>query len=166
VELTIDEIATHQRLAQHPLRSQQPRGVLQELYGLLSAHYALRTVMQDAAAQAQVDPDRSLVRAVSLRKEAIYDLQLVIPQQHARLYQRLVDDRTQQLLPPRAQRANPRVVRRKMSNFKLKRPAHHGLPPLQRTFAPTVAIHTVSLPPNPADGPDPAPDALLLTSLI
>jgi hypothetical protein len=35
IELAIDEIDTHQRLAQHPLRSPKPVGVLQELYGLL-----------------------------------------------------------------------------------------------------------------------------------
>jgi DDE family transposase/transposase IS4-like protein len=168
VELTIDEIDTHQRLVHQPLRSQQPVGVLAELYGLLVAHYAVRAVMQDAARQAQVDPDRiSFVRAMSLIKEAIYDFQLVVPQQHPLLYRRLLDGLTQELLPPRAQRTNPRVVKRKMSNFKLKRPAHRGMPPLQHPFAQTVEIRTVPMAPNPADGPDPAAAAqLLLTSLI
>ncbi len=36
IEVTIDEIDTHQRLVRHPLRSQKPVGVIQELYGLLS----------------------------------------------------------------------------------------------------------------------------------
>jgi hypothetical protein len=163
VELTIDEIDTHQRLAQHPLRSQQPVGVLQELYGLLIAHYAVRAVMHDAALQARVDPDRiSFVRAVSLIKDAIYDFQLVIPRQHPRLYRRLLADLTQDLLPPRAQRTNPRVVRRKMSNFKLKRPAHGGLPPLERPFAETVQILPSALPPQPADRADTLADHQLL----
>ncbi len=168
VELTIDEIDTHQRLVQHPLRSQQPVGVLQELYGLLIAHYAIRTVIHDAALQAQVDPDRiSFVRAASLLKEAVYDFQLVIPQHHPLLYQRLLADLARHLLPPRAQRTNPRVVKRKMSNFKLKRPAHRGLPPLQRAFAATVQILAATMPPNPDDAPDSAADTqLLLTSLI
>jgi len=168
VELTIDEIDTHQRLVRHPLRSQQPVGVLQELYGLLIAHYAVRTVIHDAARRAQVDPDRiSFVRAVSLIKDAVYDFQLVLPQHYPRLYRRLLADLTQHLLPPRAPRTNPRVVKRKMSNFKLKRPAQRGLPPLHYAFAETVQILTVPVPPNPADGPDPAPDTqLLLTSLI
>lgn len=168
VELAIDEIDSHQRLARQPLRSQQPLGVLQELYGLLIAHYALRALMRDAARQAQVDPDRlSFVRAVSLLKDAIYDFQLVAPRHHPRLYRRLLADLARELLPPRAQRTNPRVVKRKMSNFKLKRPAHRGLPPLQRPFAETVEICAATLPPNPADGPDPAPGAhLLRPSLI
>lgn len=168
VEVTIDELDTHQRLARQPLRSQQPLGVLQELYGLLIAHYAVRAVMHDAALQARVDPDRiSFVRAVSLIKDAIYDFQLVIPRHHPRLYRRLLADLAQDLLPPRAQRTNPRVVKRKMSNFKLKRPAQCGLAPLQRAFAETVQILPQASPPNPADGPDPAPDShLLLTSTI
>jgi hypothetical protein len=168
VELTIDEIDTHQRLVRHPLRSQQPVGVLQELYGLLIAHYALRTVMHEAALQAHLDPDRlSFVRAVSLLKDAIYDFQLVVPRHQPRLYRRLLDELTQELLPPRAQRTNPRVVKRKMSNFKLKRPAHRGLPPLPCAFAQTVQVLTLPVPHNPADGPDPAPDSqLLLSSLI
>lgn len=37
-ELVIDELDTHQRLADRPLRSQTPVGVIQELYGLLFAH--------------------------------------------------------------------------------------------------------------------------------
>jgi len=56
IELTIDEIDTHQRLAQHPLRSQRPVGVIQELYGLLLAHYAVRAIMTEAAAQAAIAP--------------------------------------------------------------------------------------------------------------
>src|SRR5919201_3905275 len=51
IELTIDESDTHQRLVQHPLRSQKPVGVIQELYALLLAHYAVRTLMAEAAAQ-------------------------------------------------------------------------------------------------------------------
>ena len=37
IELVIDELDTHQRLAQGVLRSRQPVGVIQELYGLLIA---------------------------------------------------------------------------------------------------------------------------------
>ncbi len=168
VELTIDEIDTHQRLAQHPLRSQKPVGVLQELYGLLIAHYAVRALMHDAALHAGIDPDRiSFARAVSLIKDAIYDFQLVVPRQHPRLYRRLLQDLAQDLLPPRAQRTNPRVVKRKMSNFKLKRPTHRGLPPLERPFAAAVQILPAALPPQPADRADtPADPQLLHASLI
>jgi hypothetical protein len=38
IEIVIDEIDTHQRLASRTLRSLRPVGVIQELYGLLLAH--------------------------------------------------------------------------------------------------------------------------------
>ena len=50
IELTIEEIDTHQRLVQQPLRSRTPGGVLQELYGLLVAHYAVRAMMAGSPA--------------------------------------------------------------------------------------------------------------------
>jgi hypothetical protein len=42
-------------------------------------------------------------------------------------------------LPPRRERCNPRVVKRKMSNYKLKRPAHAN-PPKPRPIADTLRI--------------------------
>ncbi len=58
VELVVDETDTHQRRPRQPLRSRTPLGLLQELYGLLLAHYAIRAVMQEAAVRDQVAPDR------------------------------------------------------------------------------------------------------------
>ena len=40
-ELAVDEIKTHQRQPQKPLRSERPVGVIQEAYGLLVAHYVV-----------------------------------------------------------------------------------------------------------------------------
>ncbi len=39
-------------------RSLTPQGVVQEVYALLLAHYAVRALMLQAAEQAQLDPDR------------------------------------------------------------------------------------------------------------
>ncbi len=115
-ELTIDEIDTHQRLVGRPLRSQKPDGVLQELYGLLLAHYAVRTVMHDAALQADLDPDRlSFTNALSLIRDAIPEFQQTARHQLPRLYQRLLLDILDHRLPTRSNRSNPRVVKRKMS---------------------------------------------------
>ncbi|WP_345724295.1 IS4 family transposase, partial [Herpetosiphon gulosus] len=55
IALVIDELDTHQRIARQPLRSQQPVGVIQELYGLLLAHYCIRTVIHDAARTRTLD---------------------------------------------------------------------------------------------------------------
>src|SRR5262249_48342913 len=41
-----------------PVRSKQPAGVVQEVYGLVLAHYITRRVRHDAAVTGSVDPDR------------------------------------------------------------------------------------------------------------
>ena len=41
-----------------PIRSKTPAGVVQEIYGLMLAHYVVRRVMHDAAVVASQDPDR------------------------------------------------------------------------------------------------------------
>jgi hypothetical protein len=124
-EVVIDETDTHQRLAGRPLRSQKPDGVLQELYALLIAHFAIRVLMHEAALQAGLDPDRlSFVHAVRVLHDAIPEFQMVDPAEGPRLYARLLQDIAAGRLPVRRLRSNPRVVKRKMSNFRLKRPEH------------------------------------------
>jgi len=157
IELTIDEIDTHQRLAPHPLRSRTPIGVLQELYGLLIAHYAVRALMAEAAATAGLAPTRlSFAHAVELVRVAIDDFHLVTPAQHGALYQRLLRDLAAGRLPERTPRTNPRVVKRKMSKFKLKRAAP---PPASQhlvAFAATIRILPQDAPgPSVLDGPSP-----------
>ena len=46
----------------------------------------------------------------------------------------------QEVIEPRRNRVNPRVVKRKMSKFAKKRPEHRGRPPLKKTFAESVVI--------------------------
>ena len=58
IELVVDEQKTHQRLLPTPLRSRTPTGVIQEFYGLLLAHAAIRAWMHEAALAADCDPDR------------------------------------------------------------------------------------------------------------
>jgi hypothetical protein len=58
LEGAIDELKTHQRGPRVVLRSKQPDGVIQEAYGYLCTHYAIRRLMHDAALQADLDPDR------------------------------------------------------------------------------------------------------------
>jgi hypothetical protein len=141
VEVTVDEVDTHQRLPNLPLRSQKPAGVIQEAYGLLLAHYAVRSVMHDAAVQAGLDPDRlSFVNAVRVICDAISAFQMTTPEQLPRLYQRLLNDITRHRLPERENRSNPRVVKRKMSKFKLKREEHLRWPQPAKLFREAVVI--------------------------
>jgi hypothetical protein len=58
LENAIDELKTHQRGPRIVLRSKHPDGVIQEAYGYLCTHYAIRRLMHDAALRADLDPDR------------------------------------------------------------------------------------------------------------
>lgn len=65
IETALDELKTHLRGSHIVLRSKTPNLVRQEFYGLMLAHYAVRTLMHEAAAKAGEDPDRlSYVHAV------------------------------------------------------------------------------------------------------
>jgi hypothetical protein len=141
VEITIDEIDTHQRLLPGPLRSLKPVGVIQELYGLLIAHYIIRTLMHEAACQAQLDPDRlSFTGAIRVLQNAVPEFQMTAPEQLPSLYQRLLRDIARKRLPKRRLRSNPRVVKRKMSNFKLKRAEHLAWPQPAQSFQEAIEV--------------------------
>lgn len=60
IEGALDELKVHQidRRPQPHLRSRHPREIVQEIYGLVLAHRAIRCLMAEAAARADLDPDR------------------------------------------------------------------------------------------------------------
>jgi hypothetical protein len=141
VEITIDEMDTHQRQPKKPLRSRTPLGVLQELYGLLIAHYCVRKVMHDAALQAGLAPDRlSFIKSVRILRSAVFEFQIVDKTQQALLYQQLLKDIARNILPERANRSNPRVVKRKMSGFDKKRIKHRSWPQPTKSFSEAVVM--------------------------
>ena len=57
IETAFDELKTHLRGARIVLRSKTPELVLQEFYGLLMAHFAVRSLMHEAALKADIDTD-------------------------------------------------------------------------------------------------------------
>ena len=72
IELAFDELKTHQRGPRTVLRSKSPDLVLQEIWGHLCCHYAIRTLMAQAAAHAGHDPDRmSFVTALRVARATI-----------------------------------------------------------------------------------------------
>lgn len=124
-ELAVDEIKSHQRPPQEPLRSKKPVGVVQEIYGLLVAHYVVRSVMVEAARTVDLEPSRmSFITALRVVREIIPEAQRTAPTDYPRLYRQLLADVAAAPLPARANRSNPRVVKRKMSNFRVKNPSH------------------------------------------
>ena len=58
IGLAFDELKTHQQGPRTVLRSKSPELVLQEIWGHLCCHYAIRTLMGAAAGHAGHDPDR------------------------------------------------------------------------------------------------------------
>lgn len=72
IENTFDELKVHQRGARTVLRSQSPELVLQEIWGHLCCHFAIRTLMWESAVHAGVDPDRvSFVASLRIVRRSI-----------------------------------------------------------------------------------------------
>jgi hypothetical protein len=72
IEAAFDELKTHQRGPRIVLRSKSPALVLQEIWGHLCCHFAIRTLMWEAAGHAHVDPDRvSFVAALRIARRSV-----------------------------------------------------------------------------------------------
>jgi Insertion element 4 transposase N-terminal/Transposase DDE domain len=132
-ELAIDELKTHQR-ERLTLRSATPGGVVQELYGLLLGHYAVRTLMAEAAALRGVAPLRiSFVETLKIVRCRLPECPKSAGQL-PRWYRQLVQEVSHEVLPVRRRRLNPRVIKRKMSKWPKKRPEHRSPPQPQMEF--------------------------------
>ena len=138
-EVTIDELKTHQR--ERPvLRSQTAGGVVQELYGLLLGHYVIRVLMQEAAAVDGIDPQRLWFTGT------LKILRCRLPECPAsrrglrRWYRNLVAEVAEEVLEERRDRINPRVIKRKMSNWRKKRPQHRNHPQPRKDFKAAIVM--------------------------
>jgi hypothetical protein len=108
-ELLVDEQDTHQLQQHHPsspLRSRKPAGVIQELYGVMLAHYVVRALMHEAALLADRDPDRlSFVHAPRVIQDAVHDFEIAAPHIIEGLFRRLLQELARAPLPDRTPRA-------------------------------------------------------------
>lgn len=126
-ELSIDELKTHQK--ERPvLRSQTPLGVVQEIEGLMLAHYCVRAVMYEAARDRGLDPRRlSFVGTLKIVR-----MRLAEAPESGRALERwwegLLMEVGEEELPARRDRINPRVIKKQVSPWPKKR-AHHKNPP-------------------------------------
>ncbi len=138
-ELAIDELKTHQR--QRPvLRSQTPAGVVQEIYGLLLAHFVVRKLMFEAAVKAAVPPRRvSFVGALKILRCRLPEVPRSLAGRR-RWYRDLLAEIAEETLPERRNRLNPRVIKRKMSKWPKKKPEHRRSPQPTKTFRDAVEI--------------------------
>jgi hypothetical protein len=83
IESAFDELKTHQRGAEMVLRSKSPALVEQEIWGHLCCHYAIRTLMFEAAHDADVDPDRvSFTAALRITRRSLSQARDVPPSGH------------------------------------------------------------------------------------
>lgn len=138
-ELAIDELKTHQR--ERPvLRSETPAGVVQEIYGLLLGHYAIRNLMQEAAASQGIDPERlsftNTLKILRCRLPECPKSQRGLRQWHRLLVQEIAEE----INEPRRNRINPRVIKRKMSGWKKKRPEHRRYPQPTKDFRRSIVM--------------------------
>lgn len=138
VESALDELKAHQRPAR-PLRSRKPLGVVQEIYGLLVAHHLLRATMAKAAATHS--PLRlSFVGTLRLIRDLLPLAQLRGQRARQALYRRALQALAGQVLPRRAERSNPRVVKQKMANFRVKTAQHRRWPQPTKPFADAIVL--------------------------
>lgn len=125
-ETATDEIKTHLcRCATVNLpvvfRSQTPERVEQELYGLLIAYNAVRKVMCEAATAAGLRAERlSFTAALERTREAVQDMSRMPTRQLPTRYAQLLRGVARSIVPERPGRNVPRVVKIKMSKYRLK----------------------------------------------
>jgi Insertion element 4 transposase N-terminal/Transposase DDE domain len=138
-ELTIDELKTHQR--ERPvLRSETPAGVVQEITGLLLAHYVVRVLMSEAARRHALAPRRlSFTGALKVLRCRLPECPKSRPGRR-RWYEDLLAEIAEEVLPERRNRINPRVIKRKMSNWRKKRPEHRRYPQPTKKFRQSVVM--------------------------
>lgn len=138
-ELAIDELKTHQR--QRPvLRSQTPAGVMQELYGLLLGHFVVRQLMFEAAQECGVPPRRlSFTNTLKILRCRLPE----VPRSRQglkRWYADLLAEIGEEILEPRRDRINPRVIRQKVKKWPKKRPEHRKHPQPRKKFHRSIVM--------------------------
>lgn len=128
VELAYDSLKTHQsgtRTGQLEtiFRSKRPDFIEQELYAMLTLYNLLRDLINQAATKHHLDPLAiSFVDTLHALIEAVPLMRQTRAERLPELYENLLDDIAAGLMKRRRRkRAFPRVVKVKMSNFKLKR---------------------------------------------
>ena len=132
VEVVIDETRTHLPLSARTLRSLTPEGVIQELYAHLVAHLVVRTLMLQAAEQANISPTQiSFTETIRIRDENLIPLSLVNAPRGPHMVERVIKEIGEQRLPKQRVRIQPRVVKRGRSRYERKKPEHWQAPPLE-----------------------------------
>jgi hypothetical protein len=144
-ELVFDEQKTHQnpRRAEKTthLRSETADGLKQELYALSLGHFIIRAMMLDAANEANIDVDHlSFKGSFQIIRTRLPECDTRSRASINQWYEAVIWEISRERIPPRRNRINPRVIKRKMSRWKKCRPHHRGRPPLTKTFNQTIVM--------------------------
>ena len=156
VENTLSEFKTHLNARKTPIRAKKPRLVVQEIYGWLIAHWAIRSLIFRASTKTSQSPLQfSFTGTLRILRRAISQFQQAFPSSLPYFFSWLISEITEQIIPPRQGRTNPRVVKKRTaraevssalgrskkprSKFKARKPIHRtGFTQLQTlTFAVT-----------------------------
>lgn len=124
LELGFDEVKTEMLEREESIRSRNPEGVRQELWGLLLAYNLVRREMEKVAEAADVPPSRvSFIAAFRMIRLTMLGLVFASPGVIPKRLQALREDLAHFILPERRRsRRYPRAVKIKMSNYARNRP--------------------------------------------
>ncbi len=128
IELSFDEIETHQTGHHRVLRSKTPELVKQEIWSLLLTHYAIRHVMKDAADTVGTDPDNlSFIRSYRAIRRQVPNQAGFPPKRLTAALKETTDEIIERPNPPRQDRTYPRVAKRyRAHSHRIKRTTDHG----------------------------------------
>ena len=141
IEIGYDEIKVHQNQNRPVLRSKTPWGVMQEIHGMMLVHFAVCHLRHQAALISDIDPDRiSFVHTIRVIQRAVPAFQKTPARLLPLMYQQMLLEIAEEILPTRRIRSYPRVVKRKMSNFALKRDKHKHIKQPSQPFPDVVVV--------------------------
>ena len=127
VENTIDELKVHLLGRKTHIRSQRPKEVVQEIYGLLLGHWAVRSLIFLFSKQCRCFTIASFfywnITSCSSRTPKVSG---VTTTRTSLFLSWLTLEILDQNIPERVQRNNPRVVKKPVSKFRSKQVKHRG----------------------------------------
>jgi len=144
-EMVYDEQKTHQDPCRAEkttnFRSETTDGLKQELYAMSLAHFVVRALMLEAASQASLDVDRlSFKGSFQILKTRLPECDPNNEEKLSQWFAAVVWEISRERIPPRRNRTNPRVIKRKMSRWNKCRPEHRKQKPLTKLFEETVVM--------------------------
>lgn len=122
------------------LRSQSPEMVRQEIWGMLISHYLIRKIIFDAAKVDRVEPwEISFTGAFEVLHARLPDAPRA-KRRRRRWYQQLLAEISRERMPPRAERINPRKLKKRCKAWPTKRDRDRKPPKPNGRFVENVRI--------------------------